>query len=106
MDEAAAALNQVDGQMAFEAQANQKSSNGAIVGLAVACVLFMVSLGLLHGSSHQSKGTVSKQLATPTTSHQRQGSITNSRTTNLMLTNSVIENKRDNLMTASPRSAA
>lgn len=65
-----------------------------------------VSLGLLHGSSHQSKGTASKQLATPTTSPQLQGSITNSRTTNLMLTNSVIENKRDNSMTASPRSAA
>lgn len=65
-----------------------------------------VFLGLLHGSSHRSKGTASKRSATPTTSHQHQGSITNRRTINLMPTNSGIENKRDNSMTASPRSAA
>jgi len=33
--------------MAFEAQANQKAGNGAIVGLAVACVLFMGLLGFI-----------------------------------------------------------
>jgi hypothetical protein len=65
--------------MAFENPAYQKSSNGAIVGLAVACVLFMGLLGFIawfisskqkNGNSIKAVGNTNDVTPTPGTYHE------------------------------------